>query len=960
MSDTDYKGTFDRAWYLAQYRDVALLEMDPFEHYQWIGRRLGRRPSAQQVDDVAELPHETKTPVNNSNRGNCTNLNAFLSAEPSTPDEPPPPISPLMRYIWRTRKDLQGAFDINQTAGRQQYVEWFNRTVPEEYGIRQIASPASPATSEDGVNLIGYAKSPSGMGEHVRMVATAISAVDIPFFLRDITANGAKDESAFDLLSDKRVFHTNVFHVNADEFPIQVARFGLGHFNIGYWAWELAQCPAAFDTALQLVDEIWGISEFVSDAFRARATVPVYTMPLAVKVPTLAPSECRKARFGLDERPFTFLFTFDAASYLDRKNPIDVVRAFKLAFPRGHEEVQLVFKTHNLGGVIHNTHSKSLWNELLNEIGDSSRIKLINRTLSRNDLLALTAACDAFVSLHRSEGFGRNLAEAMLYGRPVIATNYSGSMEFIRRGSAVPIDYRLVPVNDGSYPHGDDQQWAQPDVEHAAWAMRRLVDDRHWYDDIARAGQTLIRNEYNERVIGCRYSQRLRALRETANAVQVPVAYQNETNRSPVERIKDYLRSKQTVLFTIVSCNYLAYACTVLQSVRQHHPEFGLLICLVDESDELNCVEVDGFHHVQVRDIDLPNFLDMRLRYDVMELNTAVKPYFIDWIYAHTGVDRVIYFDPDLFLYQQLNDVAAAFDQGHSVVLTPHITQPIVDDGCSPTDHSMLQSGVFNLGFIATRRTTETLCFIRWWARQLETGAISDIHNNLFTDQRWCDLAPCFLPNLKILHHPGYNVAYWNLDQRIVERQEDNTVTSNGHPLVFFHFSGFHPRKVRDISKHQTRFTWNNISPTTRELMDAYAETLLNNGYETYIKAPYSYNKIDGLEIRPVMRLAYRDAFPATQSFCSVQEARRRLAELCMEAVDVKPADCGEPFTRLMMLIYRVRPDVRKAYVIETPDGAAGFRAWFSYSILHEYGVELNILGSNRLRHPGAELNTTT
>src|SRR5262245_58905199 len=185
----------------------------------------------------------------------------------------------------------------------------------------------------------------------------------------------------------------------------------------GYWSWKLQGCPEEFDVSLDLVEDVWANSQFAADAFRTRAKVPVFSMPLAVKAPALSRSDFTKKRYGLPTDKFAFIFTFDAASQIDRKNPIDVVRAFNRAFPSGDERVHLVFKTMNSG------HGGLLWRQFLDEIGDSPRITLINERLSRESVLGLNIACDAFVSLHRSEGFGLCIAEAMSSGKPVITTN---------------------------------------------------------------------------------------------------------------------------------------------------------------------------------------------------------------------------------------------------------------------------------------------------------------------------------------------------------------------------------------------------------------------------------------------------------------------------------------------------------------------------------------------------------
>jgi glycosyltransferase involved in cell wall biosynthesis len=971
MNSNVDKSVFDAAWYLAEYPDVALSGMDPFEHYQWIGHKLGRAPnSSTSGSRIARRWDKDTTAAATSSPSNAPSapvpdnqpespvgyrkpttrdggrLAHFYASEGGPAEDPA--LSPLMRYVWNSRSDLRATFDLAAPHGRKDFTEWFQRNFGSEYDLPSTLPNAPGNLQEGGANLLGYARTPSGRGEDVRMVAEALAANDYPFALRDIPTGATyRDPSVEKWISNDQPYRTNIFHVNADMFPIEALKFGHGHHNIGYWAWELAQCPPCFDDALQLVDEVWGISEFVSNAFRERADVPVYTMPLAVQVPELNPEMCNLARFGLDDEPFTFLFTFDAFSYLDRKNPIDVVRAFKRAFPNGKENVQLVLKTQNISKVVGSSHASFLWDELLSEIGDSPRTKVIDRTFSREEVCALTAACDAFVSLHRSEGFGRNLAETMLYGRPVISTDYSGSKEFIRDDTAIPIGYSLVPVGEGAYPYADGQFWAQPDVDHAAWAMHRLVEDDTWRNEVARSGQAFVREHLNAKVIGQRYVERLQAARGP-ELVQVPAPIRTPSGNTVLDKLHRHVEGKSTALFTIVSRNYMALARAVLQSVRDQHPEFALFICLVDDSEGLEFAEMDDFQIVQVSDIDLPNFLDMRVRYDVMELNTAVKPFFIDWMYQQTDVDKVIYFDPDLFLYKPLSEVLGPLDAGHSVVLTPHMNRPIEDDGEAPTDHSIMQSGVFNLGFIATRRCDETRRFIQWWAEKLETASISDVQNNLFTDQRWCDFAPCFLPNLKVLHHEGHNVAYWNLDQRKVEKHSDGSITVNDYPLIFFHFSGFNPRKLEQVSKHQTRFTWDNISPATRDLMRDYGKRLLENDYEISTKVPYAYDEIDGLKIRPAMRQIYRQAYPQPHIFRSEQEARKRLAELCLEPSDVAPADGGETFSKLTMQIYKLRPDVQAAFPIASAQGVSGFRNWFNHSIKAEYGIDLENLSRAR------------
>ena len=461
--------------------------------------------------------------------------------------DPAYPISNLFFYIWRSRLDLQQVFDLTDSASRISFCEWLLLNGSSEYGIRGWAYPPKllrtlskqkgligqrarqmlddcdlPASAGgkldellDGANLVGYARGEFGMGEHIRAAAKALQTVEAPFSIVSLSeagVHGAGERSAENWISNQPNYATNIFHVNADILPTLYGRFGPSFFerryNIGYWAWELAKCPDEFVTAISMMDEIWGISEFVTEAFRGLAGIPVIRMPIAVELPKII-AKFEKGHFGFDEDDFVFLFTFDAASYLDRKNPLAVIRAFTMAFPRKSERVRLLLKTMNVPS------GDPRWAVIANEAANDRRITILDQRLQRSDVLGMYLACDAFISLHRSEGFGRCIAEAMLLGKPVIATGYSGSNEFVKQETACVVDYRLIPVERGSYPFSKNQLWAEPDVEQAASFMQKIVVD-HWFRRrIAQAGQAFVRDNFNARVVGTRYLDRLDRIRSS-------------------------------------------------------------------------------------------------------------------------------------------------------------------------------------------------------------------------------------------------------------------------------------------------------------------------------------------------------------------------------------------------------------------------------------------------------------
>jgi hypothetical protein len=229
-------------------------------------------------------------------------------------------------------------------------------------------------------------------------------------------------------------------------------------YRIAYWYWEFDSIPESWVEHARQVDEVWAATEFVARGLRARLSVPVRTLFPGVK---LAPYEKReRAYFGLSDEPFTFLFMFHMMSVMERKNPLGLIRAFKTAF-RPDEPVRLVLKS-SYG----DRHPAQL--QELRDTAAGANIVVIDQVYSPDDVLSLMDACDAYVSLHRSEGLGLTMAEAMLMGKPVIATNFSGNVDFMDDSNSLLVPYELVKLGWPIPPYDGHLEWAQPSVEHAA------------------------------------------------------------------------------------------------------------------------------------------------------------------------------------------------------------------------------------------------------------------------------------------------------------------------------------------------------------------------------------------------------------------------------------------------------------------------------------------------------------
>lgn len=391
----------------------------------------------------------------------------------------------------------------------------------------------------------------------------------------------------------------------------------------------------------------------------------------------------------------------------------------------------------------------------------------------------------------------------------------------------------------------------------------------------------------------------------------------------------------KTAVFTIASKNYLAYVRVLLSSVAKIHPEYELYLCLADKVDGYFRPEREGFQVIESETLGIPSFNDMVVRYDIMEFNTAVKPYMFTWLLQNTDVERVIYLDPDIRAYSRFDQVERLFDEGASIVLTPHIIQPL-EDGKTPNDYHMLQAGVFNLGFIAARRCEESLLYMGWWGRRLATQAVADFGSNLFTDQRWCDLAPCFLDSLRVLKDPGYNVAYWNLAQRKISEDARDNWRANGRPLAFFHFSGVSADKSDMISKHQNRIQWSDV-PECHALFKGYVDALKKAGWSETKHWPYAYSRTaSGVEISSVIRALFRSVYPESRSI-SLSELDTELIRLCNQPEERLPIDDGGVITRLMYLIYCGRDDLKAVFDLNTQDGRRNFISWFAEAGPREY-----------------------
>lgn len=390
------------------------------------------------------------------------------------------------------------------------------------------------------------------------------------------------------------------------------------------------------------------------------------------------------------------------------------------------------------------------------------------------------------------------------------------------------------------------------------------------------------------------------------------------------------------IFFTIVSRNYLAYALTLMQSLAAHHPDSRRYVALADRADGDPDLENPLFELVRIDELDLPDFDAFVFRYDILELNTAIKPYVFRYLRARHPGEAVVYLDADIVVIAPLQAATALLADGALAVLTPHLNAPTTDDR-HPGELAILRSGTYNLGFVAIGAHEHAAQLVDWWADKLEFGCIADPAAGLFTDQKWMDLVPGLFPDVRILRDDGYNLAYWNLAQRQVGRDGERW-KANASDLVFVHFSGIDVDRPPLFSRHQDRYRRSNLG-ALEPLYADYLERLAANDHARHRAKPYAFGAFpDGEPVTRPLRAVYRQYF---DKGCA--EAELRPWQMRRERYDL-PCDefasrADAPITRLMLAAWRLRPDLHAAFDLGEREGREGFIRWYLRSAAREFGI---------------------
>lgn len=360
-----------------------------------------------------------------------------------------------------------------------------------------------------GVNLYGHFCYPSGLGEAAWQVRRGLESVGIPVAARDMPAaihhdihdrNGMRGPEIHPFtvhaLPPEHQFHE--IYARSMSHPRPDAR------RAAIWYWELEKTPALWAQRARRYDEIWAPTRFIRDSFAQVMPVPVRAVAPGVSLGKVSSRD--RSWFGIPEAPFVVLFAFDMCSVMERKNPLGLIRAFRKAF-RKTDDALLVIK-------VTRGSFDPQGMALLREEEERGQVQIIDKVMTRGDAMALIACCDTYASLHRSEGFGLTLAEAMLLGKPAVGTNYSGNLDFMTPECARLVDYRKVVIADNlpQYPKG--VLWAQPDEDHAAQILRELQDHPDQAKALGLAGQSYARKVLNPAEATARVLSALDGLRQ--------------------------------------------------------------------------------------------------------------------------------------------------------------------------------------------------------------------------------------------------------------------------------------------------------------------------------------------------------------------------------------------------------------------------------------------------------------
>jgi glycosyltransferase involved in cell wall biosynthesis len=433
---------FNRSWYCSVNRDVDFSSISPLKHYKEYGWKQGREPAA------------------------FFNESKYQGIAPD--------------FIKGSRNPMEDCIE-RLICRKIEKVE-----IKKLLRVNQSKTPCERQLNR-GISISGYHKSEVGLGQAARNIVSAVDSASLPSSLHDFPLKDRNNDARYaDRIQEFRDRKNNLIVIAIPEVPSRKYEIQSGVKSILYPFWELSKLPQKFIPYIEKYDEIWAPSQFIASMFSDyKKKVVLVRQP--VVIPEIVCNQNRNSTLR-------FLTYYDFDSFITRKNIKAPILAFHQAFPSQHD-VSLTVKARGK-----EDHGAREW--LKAQAASDARIKIIDKTVSRTDIDRLVMECDAFISLHRSEGFGFGAAEALAAGKAVISTDYSGTTDFITTETGYPISYELIPVKEGEYPYWENQVWADPHLESAVEALRRVYHNREEAIHKGLAGRQLIIEKYSPGVIG--------------------------------------------------------------------------------------------------------------------------------------------------------------------------------------------------------------------------------------------------------------------------------------------------------------------------------------------------------------------------------------------------------------------------------------------------------------------------
>ena len=317
-------------------------------------------------------------------------------------------------------------------------------------------------------------------------------------------------------------------------------------------------------------------------------------------------------------------------------------------------------------------------------------------------------------------------------------------------------------------------------------------------------------------------------------------------------------------VFTSITNNYLPKARVLCHSLKKFHSDWKFIVVISEALDESIKVSEESFDQVlTIHDLNIPQLKGWIFKHTIMEICTAVKGPAAVYIAKMTGTDKLIYLDPDIAVFDSLEDISIKLDE-FPVILTPHQTKPETNTtDVLNNEVCFLKHGIYNLGFFAVKCEGQGNEFLNWYCERLLEFCYIDFDWGLYTDQRWCDLAPTLFDKLLIYRDPGCNVARWNLSQRQLDKDKSGKFIVDGQPLRFFHFSGYDSGQgINEIVRYVDK------DHVLHDLWRWYTRNLKENGQEDLGDLPWKYSFFSsGKKIIPAMNKLYRNRSDLQRAF---------------------------------------------------------------------------------------------